>query len=382
MKAFRDARIYTADGGVIRGDLAFDTRTRYIGAGDTTDADAIAVQPDWLVVPGFIDTHIHGAGGADTMDATTDALAAMADTLVREGTTSFLATTMTASREETRAALSAVGAYRAMERTAGARCLGVHMEGPCLAHKYAGAQPREYMETPTTEYFDEMNEASGDCVRLVTLAPELDGAEPVIAHLAAQNIRVNAGHSDAGYDTLCRAVQAGLTGVTHTYNAQRPLHHRDLGVVGTALLLESLRCELIADTIHVSPPAMSLLFRSKGIHGVTLITDAMREKGLGDGVSELGGQTVYVKDGEARLADGTLAGSVATMNGCIRNLVEKLGICLTDAIDCATVNPARALGIEADYGVIRVGAVADYAVLDEELNVVMTIRDGEVVWNR
>ncbi len=381
MKRFEKARVHAAGVGFITTDLTFDTHTRKFGACDEA-AEVIPLESGWRVVPGFIDTHIHGAGGADTMDASPDALATMADTLVREGVTSFLATTMTASRENTRAALEAVAAYRASGRTAGARCLGVHMEGPCLSPKYAGAQDATCMELPTIAYFDEMIAASGDSVRLVTIAPELDGAKPVICHLADRGIHVSVGHSDATVDDIHNVLLDGLDGVTHTFNAQRPLHHRELGVVGSALLMSTLRCELIADNIHVSCPAMNLLFKCKGVDGITLVTDAMREKGLGDGVSELGGQTVYVKNGEARLVDGTLAGSVATMNRCVKNIVREVGLSLESAIKCATVNPARALGIEDTYGVIREGAPADYVVLDEDLDVVMTIRDGEIVYRR
>ncbi len=379
MKRFENARVYVAGRGFVNTDLFFDTRTRVIGRCDTA-AEVIPLPTGCRVVPGFIDTHIHGAGGADTMDASQEALATMAKTLVREGTTSFLATTMTASREDTRAALSAAAAYIASAPTNGARLIGVHMEGPCLSEKYAGAQPRAYMEMPTVSYFDEMCEAATGCVRMVTIAPELDGAEPVISHLVAQNIAVSVGHSDAGVEDIHTAVCAGLSGVTHTYNAQRPMHHRELGVVGSALMMDPLRCELIADGIHVSVPAMHLLFKVKGVGGVTLITDAMRAKGCGDGVGDLGGQTVYVKNGEARLADGTLAGSVATMNNCVKNVVHLLGRSLEEAVRCATENPARALGIEDTYGVIKEGAVADYAVLDKDMNVIMTIRDGEIVY--
>ncbi len=381
MKVIKGARVHIAGRGFITSDLYFDTHTRAIGTWEG-DAEEIILPHGSRVVPGFIDTHIHGAGGADTMDATPDAIAVIADTLAREGTTSFLATTMTASREDTRAALAAVADYRAMNRPRGARCLGVHMEGPCLSPKYAGAQPTAYMEDPTIAYFEEMNKAAEGCVRLVTIAPEREGAWDVISYLDDHGILVNVGHSDAGVDTITSAVVAGASGVTHTFNAQRPLHHREIGVVGSALLMDPLRCELIADNIHVSMAAMTLLFKCRKPQNITLITDAMREKGLGDGVSELGGQTVYVKDGEARLADGTLAGSVATMNGCVRNLVRTLGLSLGEALMCATANPARALGMEDLYGSISVGAVADYAVVDEDLNVLMTIRDGEIIYRK
>ncbi len=379
MRGFDHARIYITGKGFTTTSLTFDTHTRKVGECDPA-AEVISLPETCYVLPGFIDTHIHGAGGADTMDATPEALAAMADTLVKEGTTSFLATTMTASRDATRAALRAAADYRDAGRKKGARLLGVHMEGPCLAPKYAGAQPTAFMEDPTVAYFEEMLSASRGAVKLVTLAPERNGAQEAIAYLDEHGVRTSVGHSDAGVEEIHAAILQGLSGITHTFNAQRPLHHRELGVVGSALLMDPLRCELIADNIHVSVPAMALLFKCKQRANITLVTDAMREKGLADGVSELGGQTVYVKNGEARLADGTLAGSVATMNTCLRTLVKELGLSLSEAVECATLNPARALGVDDLYGVIREGAAADYTVLDSDLNVIMTIRDGEIVF--
>ena len=175
---------------------------------------------------------------------------------------------------------------------------------------------------------------------------------------------------------------AGAVGITHTYNAQSPLHHRDIGTVGAALLLDDLQTEIIADTIHVSVPAIKLLVKNKPKEKITLITDAMRAKGMPDGESELGGQKVFVKNGEARLADGTLAGSVLKMNVAVKNMVEKVGVSFTDAIDFATKNPARMMGLSDKKGSIKVGKDADFAVLDKDFNVLMTIRAGKVIYKR
>ncbi len=379
MKAFQNALVYVEGEGILKTNLTFDTHTRAIGA-DVSDAEVLSLPENALVVPGFIDTHIHGAGGADTMDASPAALAVMASTLAREGTTAFLATTMTQSEAATCAALRAVGAYVGEAHTTGALCLGAHMEGPYLAEKYAGAQPREHLQAPSVPSFESYQRAADGCVRLVTLAPELPGAAALVSHLSQQGIAVSVGHSDAGDADIRRAIAAGLSRVTHTFNAQRPLHHREIGVVGAALLHDALVCELIADTIHVSPAAMQLLVKSKTPARITLITDAMRAKGLGNCTSELGGQTVYVKGGEARLADGTLAGSVACMNQMVKNMVEVAGLSLTDAVDCATINPARALHIDNERGSVRVGKRADYTVLSPDFDVLLTIRDGEPIY--
>jgi N-acetylglucosamine-6-phosphate deacetylase len=178
------------------------------------------------------------------------------------------------------------------------------------------------------------------------------------------------------------AVAHGLKNVTHTYNAQSPLHHREIGVVGSALLLDELHTELIADEIHVSVPAMQVLLKNKPKNKVILVTDSMRAKGVEEGISEIGGQKVIVKNGEARLENGTLAGSVLKMNIAIKNLVEDLGVSLTDAIDYATINPAKALGVEKDLGSIAVGKKASFTVLDKKYNVVMTIVNGNIVYKK
>ena len=212
------------------------------------------------------------------------------------------------------------------------------------------------------------------------MAPEVEGADALIKHLVEEGIVASIGHTAATCADVQKAIEAGANNVTHTYNAQTPLHHREIGVVGSAMLFDELNCELIADTIHVSVPAMKMLIKNKPDDKVSLITDAMRAKGLPDGVSELGGQTVYVKGGEARLADGTLAGSVLRMNRAIENAVTKVGVPFTKAIDFATKNPARMLGIDKETGSIAVGKKADFAVLNENYDVLMTVRDGEIVY--
>ena len=223
-------------------------------------------------------------------------------------------------------------------------------------------------------------DASGNAIKIVSMAPEIDGADELVAHLTAQGIVSSIGHTAAGVADVEKAIAAGASNVTHTYNAQTALHHREIGVVGSAMLFDELNCELIADTIHVSVPALQLLAKCKPHDKLTLITDAMRAKGLGDGESELGGQTVIVKNGEARLVDGTLAGSVLLMNRAIENMVEKVGVPFLTAVDYATANPAKNLGVWDEIGSIKVGKRADFTVLDSKYNVILTIRDGEIIY--
>ena len=379
MKAFKNASVYAEGKGIIRTSVYFDDKIRQIG-GYVAGAEEIELPENAVVLPGFIDEHIHGAGGSDAMDGNTKDLAIIAETVAKEGTTSFLATTMTQSKENILKAMHAVKEYREAAGEQGARIAGVHLEGPFIAAAHKGAQPLEYVAAPDAKTFDEYNAACGNAIKIITLAPETDGALDFIRHIVAQGTVVSIGHTGAKYAEVKAAMEAGATNVTHTYNAQSPLHHREIGVVGSALLLEDLYCELICDTIHVSVPAMQLLVKNKRADKLALITDAMRAKGLADGVSELGGQTVYVKGGEARLADGTLAGSVLRMNRALQNMVEKVGVPLTQAVDYCTINPARTLKIENEAGSIAEGKRADFAVLNDKFDVLYTVRDGKIIY--
>lgn len=378
MKCFRGASVYVAGAGVTRADITFDEIIREIGTAPT-DAGTVALPEGAVVLPGFIDPHIHGAGGADAMDGTAAALATISETVAREGTTSFLATTMTESGE---AILRALTAVRDCRETPGARLLGVHLEGPFISETCAGAQPREYIAAPDIDVFDRYQAASGGRIRIVTVAPEVPGADALIRHLAETGVVPSVGHSAAGVADVRRAIACGARSVTHTYNAQSPFRHREIGVAGSALLYDELNCELIADGIHVSPEAIRLLVKNKPRGKMTLITDAMRAKGCPDGVSELGGQTVYVKNGEARLADGTLAGSVLRMNDAVRRMVQVIGLPFTDAVDMATKNTAALLGISDSCGEIACGKRADFTVLDPDFGVLLTVVGGREVYRR
>ncbi|MBR2623226.1 MAG: N-acetylglucosamine-6-phosphate deacetylase [Clostridia bacterium] len=380
MKCFKNATVYVDGFGLTKCTVSFDEKIEKISPFAARNAEVIELPEDAIVLPGFIDQHIHGAGGSDGMDGTVEDIANIAKTIAAEGTTSFLVTTMTQSPENITKALQAVKTYREENSDEGARVVGVHLEGPFIAAAHKGAQPLEYVKAPDIAVFDGYNEASGNSIRIVTLAPEVDGADEFIRHLTEKGIVASIGHTGAKYGDIEKAVANGASNVTHTYNAQTALHHREIGTVGSAMLLDELNCELIADTIHVSVPAMRLLFKNKPVNKISLITDAMRAKGIPDGVSELGGQVVYVKNGEARLEDGTLAGSVLRMNRAVQNMVEKVGIPFTLAVDYATMNPARMLKIDNEAGSIKVGKRADFTVLNANYDVLLTVRGGKIIY--
>ena len=378
MKCFKNAVVLLDGKGFKKCTIEFDQTIKKICK--NSKAEEIELPRNSIVVPGFIDQHVHGAGGSDGMDGTTADISTIANTLAKEGTTSFLVTTMTQSKDNLLKAMTAVKDYREKDLKTGARVVGIHLEGPFIAAAHKGAQPLEYVVLPDTETFDQYNLASGNAIKIVSLAPEVEGASTLIRHLKEKGVVSSIGHSGAKYSDVEKAVLDGATNVTHTYNAQSGLHHREIGVVGSAMLIDQLNCEMIADTIHVSVPAMKLLVKNKSSDKVILITDAMRAKGLPDGESELGGQKVIVKNGEARLSDGVLAGSVLKMNNALENVVTKVGVPLETAIKFATINPAKNLGIDDQVGSIKVGKKADFTVLDHNFNVALTIRDGEIIY--
>ena len=380
MKGLKNVKVYIKNVGIVKTNIGIENgRIAYIGNDENIEP---IFETDGIVVPGFIDEHIHGAGGADAMDGTVEALQTISEFLAREGTTGFLATTMTQSPENITNALKAVKKVREKGEYKGAEVLGVHLEGPFISPKHVGAQPLEYVATPDAELFDKYNKASGNSIKIVTLAPEVEGGLGLVKHLSNIGVVASVGHTGGKYADVVNAVAAGATNVTHTYNAQTGLHHREAGVVGAAMLLDELNCEMICDTIHVSVPAIKLVIKNKPHDKYTLITDAMRAKGMPDGKSELGGQDVFVNNGEARLADGTLAGSVLKMNVAVKNLVEKAGVPFTDAIDFATYNPAKNIGVLNERGTIEVGKRADLTVLNSDFEVLYTLVNGKIVYKK
>lgn len=330
------------------------------------------------IAPGFIDLHVHGGGGADFMDADPEAVATITATHARYGTTGLLATTLTAPEE---LLLRAFQAAKAAPRR-GAQVLGFHVEGPFINPKMKGAQDGRYVRLATVAEIDHWLAAGRPGDRWhVTLAPEMEGALTAIRHLASHGAVVSAGHTDCTYAQLQAAADAGLRHATHLYNAMRPLSHREPGTVGGALNIPGLTVELIADGVHVNPAAMAVAVKARGADQTLLVTDAMRAAGMPDGDYLLGELLATVKNGEARLADGTLAGSVLTMNDAVRNMVRLVGMPLPAAVAMASLNPARLHGLDGRKGSIAPGLDADLVLLDHDLTVTTTIVGGEVVFD-
>jgi N-acetylglucosamine-6-phosphate deacetylase len=378
-----NARVLTEEGMIEKGFIYIkDGKVAQTGLASSLpqhQAQVIELPVDSTVVPGFIDVHIHGAGGADTMDGTTDALTTMASILPEEGTTSFLATTITQEQKVIMRALENAADYISYHNGPGkAEVLGLHLEGPFINESRKGAQPAEHIITPDIELFARMQKVSGNNIRLVTLAPEKENGYELIGYLAENGVIASVGHSDATYGQMAQAVKAGATHVTHLFNGMRGMHHRDPGVAGAALLFEQLKIEMIADGIHVVPEMLDLSIRAKGSDGIILITDSMRAKCLKNGSYDLGGQEVQVADGKALLADGTLAGSILKMKDSLKNMMQFTGISLEEAVKLASENPARQLKVFDRKGSIAYGKDADLVVLDHNHEIAMAFCRGVV----
>ncbi|MEO8402634.1 MAG: N-acetylglucosamine-6-phosphate deacetylase [Gammaproteobacteria bacterium] len=348
-----------------------------------SDATVLTFPENYHLVPGFIDVHVHGANGSDVMDGDFSALKKMSQALAAEGTTSFLATTMTAGLEEMDHVLQNVHEFMLKQHTvSGAKILGVHLEGPFLSPTKVGAQRADKILAPNIEYFERWQKKSGNSIKLITIAPELPESISFIRYLKTQNIVASIGHTDATYAESIAAIEAGCTHVTHLYNAMRGMHQREPGVVTAALLSDQISAELIVDGTHLHPAIVKLALKVKGSEKIILVTDAMRAKCLSDGIYDLGGQSVEVKNNIAQLADGTLAGSTLKMSSALQNMMRFTGCDLFMAVKCASENPARTLNVFDKKGGIAEGKDADLVVLDDNLDVVLTMSLGEVVYRR
>lgn len=335
---------------------------------------------DAILAPGFFDIHIHGGAGIDLMHAPVTELPRLGRFLTQHGVTGYFPTTVAAPLDATCAALERLAdAIESPEPGNGvhgqARPLGIHLEGPFLSHKRRGVHPPEYLVEPTVPIFDRLWQAARGHVTMITIAPEIPGAIDVIAEAATRNVCVSIGHSDAQLATARDAVTAGARHATHTFNAMRPLDHREPGIIGEVLSDDSITADLIADGIHVSPEVVKVFLHSKGRERAVLITDAISATGMPDGRYQLGPIEVDVKDGKCT-SNGSLAGSVLTMDRAVRNVTKFSDWSLRDAVRAATFNPARAVGLTKTHGVLIAGAGADFTVLNSSGEVLKTIVAG------
>ena len=347
-----DGAVTVDDDGVIA-----EVSAKRTSASQSGDIDA----DGFLVLPGFADVHVHGGGGADFMDGTVEAVRQVARTHARFGTTSLLATTLTASREATDAAIKALlTVTEAGQGQDEARVLGIHLEGPYICAAKRGAQPEAFIRPPDARMsLPHWITLSGETVRRITLAPEIAGAEEAIKLAVSKNITVSLGHTNATAAEAEAAIGWGATAATHLFNAMPPLHHRNPGAVGIALARTEIICEIIADGVHLHPLIVRIIVAAKGPMGAVLITDAISGAAMPDGEYELGGQPVVVKDGTAAFADGTLAGSVLTMNTAFMNVRRFAGVTLPDAARLSSGNALRQLGFGDRLGAIAPGMTAD-----------------------
>ena len=362
------------------GRIAEVTPTRTASA-RSGDIDA----PGFLVLPGFVDVHVHGGGGADFMHGTTEAVKQIARTHARFGTTSLLATTLTASREATDRAIEAARAV--LEAGPGdgeARIAGVHLEGPYICAAKRGAQPAEFVRPPDADEFAHWLKLGWGIIRKITLAPEIAGAEEVVRLARSHNITMSLGHTNATAAEVEAAIGWGVTSATHLFNAMTGLHHREPGAVGASLARPEIVCEVIADGVHLAPLVVRLIAAAKRPSGVVLITDAIEGAAMPDGEYTLGGFPVFVHGGTAAFADGTLAGSVLTMNTAFTNLRRFAPtVTLPDAALMSSGNALRQMGLGIERGAIAAGMTADLVVLDPETGAVeATLIGGRVAYRK
>jgi N-acetylglucosamine-6-phosphate deacetylase len=337
-----------------------------------------------ILAPGFVDIHMHGGAGLDVMRASPAELPHLNKFLTTHGVTGYFPTTVAAPLDQTCLALErladAIEAARVSSNgdAVQARPLGIHLEGPFLSHKRRGVHPPEYLIEPTLAIFERLWQAARGQVRMMTIAPELPGALEVIAEATRRKVCVSIGHSDAVLEAARAGVRAGARHATHTFNAMRPLDHRDPGILAEVLTDPQLTADIIADGIHVAPEVVQLFLHAKGIERSILITDATAAAGMPDGTYQLGPIQVEVKDGKCTM-DGKLAGSVLTMDRAVRNVTEFAGWSLKDAVRAATLNPARAVGLAQGYGVFAPGAEANAVVLSPGGEVRKTFVRGRAV---
>jgi N-acetylglucosamine-6-phosphate deacetylase len=366
---------------IIEGDRIIDVVPGSKSAGPTAQHYDLS---GYFIVPGFIDVHVHGVDGTDVLDAASDALTKIAVGLPKYGVTAFCPTTVACSVAALERTLESVGHLRERPAVHAAQVIGAHLESNFVNPDYKGAQPGEYLYRPSSEDAEPILREIASrrrSVSIVTLAPELDGAINMIRSFVKSGLRVSLGHSGASFEVAEAAVDAGARHATHLFNRMPPLHHRDPGLAGAVLTRQEVMAEIICDGVHVHSPMIRVALAAKGTGRIMAITDGTAASGLAEGgVASLGGRRICVRDGAAYLDDGTLAGSVATMDRVFRFLVQRVGLSPSEASRLCSTTPAAALGLQ-DRGAIVTGGVADLVVLDRELAVKQTYVRGGLAYS-
>ena len=376
MKAIINGRIITRNGVLENKVLVFNETIQQIQEEVPTDCHVIDAK-GMYIAPGLIDVHVHGSCGADTMDQTKEAIEVISAGISKNGVTSFLPTTMTMSQEDIYGALEVIRLCMNQPLN-GAKVLGAHMEGPFINAIYKGAQLDKYIIKPSYQLIENYT----DVIKLVSYAPEMDENYSFTKEVKEKtDITLSIGHTNATYNQAKEAFNCGCSHVTHLFNAMTSLNHREPGVVGAALTSDVFT-ELIADTIHVNQQLFQFVLDNKGKHKMVLITDSMRAGCMKDGVYDLGGQAVFVKDGAARLESGNLAGSVLMLNKAVYNFFKNTDLTIDEAIHMASLNPATSIGIANCKGSLEIGKDADISIFDEEMNCYLTIVEGREVYNQ
>lgn len=372
-KVYINATLYTGEGQIEKGYIRFSDEIMGVGKMEIYEKDDSDEEVDVegnIIIPGFIDVHSHGGYGVDNMNAEPEKIDKMINKMLAEGITSYFPTTITQSDEQIEACLTAI------KEVAESNPLiqGIHIEGPFISKEFKGAQPEAFIRPAQLDTLKKWQKASGDLIRLITYAPEAGDVSEFEEYCKGNNIVLSAGHSGATYEQL---IESEATHITHLFNGQRGLHHREIGVSGYGLLEDDVMVEMIVDGYHISKPMVQLAFKAKGADGIQLITDSMRAKGLPDGDSELGGQKVTVKDKQARLEDGTLAGSVLTFNDAFKNMIEFTGCSILEAVKMSSTNQAKEFKLEKK-GQLKPSFDADMVLMDKDLTIKETIVGGKI----
>lgn len=371
---FKNGKVFTPEGTFEQKDLyVIGNKIASEQEFDEKETDQVVDVTDCYVIPGLIDIHFHGCKKVDFCDGTKEVFETIAEYQASQGVTAICPATMTFSREKLESIFQTVREY---PNEKGAILCGVNMEGPYISYKKKGAQNGQYIRVASVEEFNILQELSGNMIRLVDIAPEIDGAMEFIQE-AKKSTNISIAHTTAGYDIAMKAFEQGASHVTHLYNAMTGFTHREPGVVGAAAEYEDCYVELICDGVHIHPSAVKSTFKLFGKERIVLISDSMEATGMPDGEYELGGQKVIVRGNRAELEDGTLAGSVTNLLKCMQTAVKDMGIPLEDAVLCATQNAAKSIDVFDTMGSLEPDKLANILILDKDLNIKAVYIKGE-----